>query len=318
MWRCLCMTGLLLAGCASHAPVPVADRSAPTVVEAGPGTAAPTAPAAAAGPREGYYVVKKGDTLRHIAQEHGVDYRDLAAWNNIENPARIEIGQQLRVVPPDGVVVKPVVGPGQVVVVGEAAHAAGSNTQTLKREPRGGTVAYSERAMAQVHAMEGNVPAAKIDEAKPADRPAEPPADKPAAAAATVPAVAETGLDWGWPAAGKLLSAFTEGGGGQASNKGIDIAGRLGEPVLAAAAGKVTYVGNLRGYGDFLVVRHNPDFISVYAHTGKILVKKDQSVAKGQKIAEVGNSDADQPKLHFEIRRQSKPVDPVKMLPARP
>jgi lipoprotein NlpD len=317
MWRYLCLTGLLLAGCASHPPAPVVDRRAPTVIEAAPGgTAAQVAPAV---PREGYYIVKKGDTLRHIAQEHGVDYRDLAGWNNIENPGKLEIGQQLRVVPPDGVVVKPVVGPGQVVVVGEAGHATGSNTESLKREPRGGTVAYSEKALAQVRAMEGGTPVAvKADEPRPADKPAETLADKPApAAAATVPAASETGVEWGWPAAGKLLGNFVEGGAGQASNKGIDIGGRLGEPVLAAAAGKVTYVGNLRGYGDFLVIRHNPDFISVYAHTGKILVKKDQSVAKGQKIAEVGNSDADQPKLHFEIRRQSKPVDPTKMLPAR-
>ena len=102
-----------------------------------------------------------------------------------------------------------------------------------------------------------------------------------------------------------------------ARNKGIDLAGRMGEPVQAAGAGKVTYVGSLRGYGDFLVIRHNSDFISVYAHTSKILVKKDQTVNKGQKIAELGSSDADQPKLHFEIRQQSRPVDPLKLLPAR-
>lgn len=316
MWRCLFLTGLLLAGCASHPPAPVVNRRAPTVIEAGSGGATATQPAAAT-PREGYYIVKKGDTLRHIAQEYGIDYRELAGWNNIENPGKLEIGQQLRVTPPDGVVVKPIVGPGQVMVVGDTGHASGNNTETLKREPRGGTVPYSDKALAQVRAMEGGTPPAKTEEPKPADKPAETPADKPAPAAATVPAASEAGVDWGWPASGKLLGSFVEGGGGQASNKGIDIAGRLGEPVLAAAAGKVTYVGNLRGYGDFLVVRHNPDFISVYAHTGKILVKKDQSVAKGQKIAEVGNSDADQPKLHFEIRRQSKPVDPLKMLPAR-
>jgi lipoprotein NlpD len=322
MWRYLCMTGLLLAGCASHAPAPVVDRKAPTVVEAGPSGATP--PAASSAPREGFYVVKKGDTLRHIAQEHGVDFRDLAAWNYMENPAKIEIGQQLRVVPPDGVVVKPVVGPGQVVLVGEPTQAArdnnnaGNNTDTLKREPRGGTIAYSEKALAQARAMEGGVQAGKVDEPKPADKPAETPADKPAPAPTVPPAPTEGGIDWGWPAAGKVLANFVEGGGGQASNKGVDIGGRLGEPVLAAAAGKVTYVGNLRGYGDFVVVRHNADFISVYAHAGKILVKKEQSVAKGQKIAEVGNSDAEQPKLHFEIRRQSKPVDPLKILPARP
>ena len=315
MWRLVCLTGLLLAGCASHAPAPVVERRAPTVVETGPGVPAAPAAVAPAGPREGYYIVKKGDTLRHIAQEHGVDHRDLAAWNNIENPGRIEIGQQLRVTPPDGVTVKPVAGPGQVVVVGEAVHATGSNTETLKREPRGGTVAYSDKALAQARAMDGGTSAVRPEETRPADKPAESPTPVPTPAPAA--AAAEGGVEWGWPASGKLLVAFVEGGGGQASNKGIDIAGKLGDPVLAAAAGKVTYVGTLRGYGDFLVVRHNPDYISVYAHAGKILVKKDQSVAKGQKIAEIGKSDAEQPELHFEIRRQSKPVDPLKMLPAR-
>jgi lipoprotein NlpD len=318
MWRYLFMTGLLLAGCASHAPAPVTDRSAPTVVEAGPGAIASTAPAAAIGPREGYYIVKKGDTLRHIALEHGIDYRDLAAWNNIENPARIEIGQQLRVTPPDGVVVKPVTGPGPVVVVGESAHATGSNTETLKREPRGGTVPYSDKALAQVRALDGAASATRTEESsKPVEKPGEKPADN-ATLPTAVPVAANSAVDWGWPATGKVLATFVEGGSGQVSNKGVDIAGRLGEPVLAAAAGTVTYVGALRGYGDFVVVRHNPDYISVYAHAGKILVKKDQSVSKGQKIAEIGKSDADQPELHFEIRRQSKPVDPLKMLPARP
>jgi len=162
--------------------------------------------------------------------------------------------------------------------------------------------------LAKVRAMEGGAPAQSV---KPAERPAEKPVVPP------TPAAAAEMVDWTWPAAGKVISEFVEGGNGKESNKGIDFAGRMGEPIQAAAAGRVTYVGNLRGYGDFVVVRHSGDFISVYAHTSKILVKKDQTVAKGQKIAEVGSSDADKPTLHFEIRQQSRPVDPLKLLPPR-
>jgi len=317
MWRLLCLMGLLLAGCASHPPAPVAERNAPTVIEAGPGgAAAATAPAVAGGPREGYYIVKKGDTLRHIAQEHGVDFHDLAAWNNIENPSRIEIGQSLRVVPPDGVVVKPVTGPGQVQVVGEATHATGANTESSKREPRGGTVAYSDKALAQMRALDGG---SRPEEVKPADKAADRPADSGAPQAVVPPvATATGGIEWAWPAAGKVLAGFIEGGGSQPSNKGIDIAGHAGDPVLAAAAGKVTYVGTLRGYGNLVIVKHDTAYLSAYAHNSKNLVKEGQSIARGQKLAEVGSSDTDQPKLHFEIRYQGKPVDPLKLLPVRP
>lgn len=306
----------ILAGCGSRPPAPVAEpRSAPVTVEKGvrtPGEAPSTAPT---GPREGYYVVKKGDTLRRIAQQHGRDYREIAAWNNMMDPSKIEIGQELRVVPPgatmamvaaEGAVeVKPIATSAPVVVATDSAAPAGTNTQTLKREPRGGKVAYSEKALAEVRAMEGGT---SIVVAKAAEQPVEKSAESAAAAG---------GVDWTWPVAGKVISEFVEGSGGKESNKGIDIGGRMGEPIQAAAAGKVTYVGYLRGYGDFLVIRHNPEFISVYAHTSKILVKADQTIAKGQKIAEVGSSDADQPKLHFEIRQQSKPVDPLTLLPAR-
>lgn len=313
MWRYLCLTASMLAGCASHAPAPVVDRQAPTVIEGDASTSASAAPAV---PREGYYLVKKGDTLRQIALAHGIEVRDLVAWNALENPNQIEIGQPLRVIPPEGAaVVRPVAAPGQVTVVGEVPKAAGSHAEAVKREPRGGVVAYSDKALAQVRAYDGSV-AIAVEEPKAADKP--PSSVAPAPAPAPVPAVPAVGMDWAWPAAGKVIHGFAEGGSGQASNKGIDIAGRLGEPVTAAAAGKVTYVGNLRGYGDFVVIRHNAEYISVYAHAGKILVKKDQAVARGQKIAEIGSSDANQPKLHFEVRRQSQPVDPLKVLPARP
>ncbi|WP_287369191.1 peptidoglycan DD-metalloendopeptidase family protein, partial [Thauera sp.] len=104
----------------------------------------------------------------------------------------------------------------------------------------------------------------------------------------------------------------------EASNKGVDIAGNVGDPVVAAAAGKVVYAGSgLRGYGKLVVIKHNQEYNSVYAHNDKLLVKEDDQVTQGQKIAELGSSEADRPKLHFEIRKQGKAVDPMKYLPAR-
>ena len=117
-----------------------------------------------------------------------------------------------------------------------------------------------------------------------------------------------------WPAGGTLLSGFDE-----IKNKGLDIAGKVGEPVLAAADGRVVYSGaGLRGYGNLIILKHNNTFLTAYAHNQTLLVKEDQTVRKGQKVAEMGNSDADRVKLHFEIRRQGKPVDPTRYLPARP
>jgi lipoprotein NlpD len=319
MWRYLLLIFLLaLAGCSNRPPVPVAEHTAPVVVEGGtPGGVSGPAVAGPTVARPGYYIVKKGDTVRRIAQEHGQDFREIAAWNNMTDPGKIEIGKELRVAPPDSAaVVKPIAMAAPIVVVTDSPPVASSaNTENLKREPRGGKVAYSDQALAQVRAMEGGGAVAAQSSAQAAENITDKPVSPTVAAVAAIPG--GDAIDWTWPVAGKLISEFVEGGAGRESNKGIDLAGRMGEPIQAAAAGKVNYVGSLRGYGDFLVVHHNSEFISVYAHTSKILVKKDQMVTKGQKIAEVGSSDADQPKLHFEIRRQGKPVDPLKLLPAR-
>jgi len=130
-------------------------------------------------------------------------------------------------------------------------------------------------------------------------------------AAPEAAAAAETG-EWAWPAQGKVIKGFSESG----TARGIDIAGKMGEPVTAAGPGKVIYSGeDLRGYGKLVIIKHDATFLSVYAHNSKILVKEGQQVAKGQKIAEMGNTDTDQVKLHFEIRQQGKSVDPMKFLP---
>lgn len=300
---------LIVAGCANNAPAPVIDRGAPVPTPAP--VAKPALPVPVAGEGKALYTVKKGDTLYSIALEHGHDYKDIASWNGIDNPNRIQVGQQLHVAPPEGdtpvAVVKPVVSSAPV-----ETKPAGVNTETDKREPKGGKVAYSEQALAR---MREPVSAPAQPAEKPAEKPAAPPAEKPAAAPAPS---GDDAIDWAWPAPGRTLTNFVEGGAGKESNKGIDIAGKAGEPVQAAAAGKVVYVGSgLRGYGNLVIVRHNASYLSAYAHNSKILVKEGQAVTKGQKIAEIGNSDADQVMLHFEIRHQGKPVDPLKYLPAR-
>jgi lipoprotein NlpD len=296
----------ILGGCASHAPAPVEVRGA------APAAAAPAVQAASvADPDAGYYTVKKGDTLYSIALDHGQDHKDVAAWNNLDNPNVIRVGQKLRVAPADSgapvAVVTPVTSSAPIEVksvpAAPTAPRISSNTETVKREPKGGKLAWSDEALAKAQQAEK---AAAPTEVKPEARPAEPkPADKPV--------LAGDDVDWMWPAGGKLMAPFAEGG-----SKGIDIAGKAGDPVLAAAGGVVSYAGaGLRGYGNLVVLRHNATYLSVYAHNSKLLVKEKDTVAKGQKIAEMGSTDTESPRLHFEIRRQGKPADPQKFLPAR-
>ncbi len=119
-------------------------------------------------------------------------------------------------------------------------------------------------------------------------------------------------INWAWPAAGNVVTVFDEG-----RNKGLAIAGRLGDPVFAAADGRVVYAGSgLRGYGNLVILKHNNTYLTAYAHNQQLLVKEDQNVKRGQKIAEMGSTDAERVQLHFEIRKQGKPIDPAKLLPS--
>lgn len=317
MRRLFCVIALsVLAGCASSPPAPVVDANPARVIEKG-GAAVP------AQPRDGYYIVKKGDNLYRIALSFGVSTHDLVTWNSLIDETKIEVGQELRVKAPDNpdVEIKPITAPAAITVVSDGAAAspgpvAGSSGVAVVREPKGGKVPYSGSALAEVRAMEGGVPAPlPAEPAPPVPAPAVPAAAPAAPAPAPAPAAADT-VNWTWPIAGKVIRGFGKNSGGEIS-RGIDIAARKGEPIRAAAGGKVSFVGTLDKYGDFVVVRHEGDYLSVYAHTSKILVKKDQVVTRGEKIAEVGSSGTDQPKLHFEIRQKSEPVDPVKLLPAR-
>ncbi|MFZ5456932.1 MAG: peptidoglycan DD-metalloendopeptidase family protein [Pseudomonadota bacterium] len=314
----LSVVSLVLAACAGTRPAPVEDRtSAPA--------AAPTAaPAVTAAPatRAGFHIVSKGETLYSIALEHGQDWRDLVIWNRIENPNLIRVGQELRVAPPEGAVeIRPIVTPGAVesrplepapqqAAATAAPTAEPANSAVLKREPRGGVEAYSEEALAR---MKG----APLAAATVAPTPA-------AAAAATTPATpvvapessrSEDGIEWSWPAQGRIIGRFGEG-----SSKGVDVSGKLGDPVLAAAGGRVVYAGEaMRGYGKLVIIKHDNTYLSAYAHNSRILVQERDTVKRGQRIAELGDTDteAGKPRLHFEIRRQGKPVDPLKYLPPR-
>ncbi|MBI4755413.1 MAG: peptidoglycan DD-metalloendopeptidase family protein [Betaproteobacteria bacterium] len=303
-----CGVGIaLIAGCSSTTQVPVVERGA---------SPAPRQPAAE--PREqraGSYVVKKGDTLFSIAQSHGVDVRELAAWNGMDNPHRLEVGMALRMAPAEGsATARPVAAPASVEArpLGPAGVAAppmaAAAPDGVKKDPKGGKQPYSDQALTQVQ---------KAGDAarKPPELALAPPASFPESVRRE-PAQAESGeaqVEWSWPVVGKVLVGFNDG-----STKGIDIGGQAGESVLAAAGGKVVYAGSgLRGYGNLVIIKHNPALLSAYAHNRRLLVKEGENVTRGQKIAELGSSDADQTKLHFEIRNQGKPVDPLKYLPPR-
>jgi lipoprotein NlpD len=285
-------TVVVLSACSSkplnHAPVE--DRvSVPSRVEMPPPVAPVKLPPGAenAG-KPGYYTVKPKDTLIGIGLETGQSHKDIARWNGVENPNRIEIGQVLRVTPPvaaDGVAVaKPV-----------ASSAA--------------TATPIAAGTAKPVASSASTPASATTSATAAA-----PATAPAAVvASSSTAAGEDDLGWIWPGGGPVLAGFDE-----AKNKGLDIGGAAGDPVLASSDGKVVYAGaGLRGYGNLIILKHNNTYLTAYAHNQTLLVKEDQAVKKGQKIAEMGNSDADRVKLHFEVRRQGKPVDPVKYLPSR-
>ena len=311
-------------GCMTGRPAPVSDRApqpsaAPAAKPAqAPATASASAPVAGApetDPRPEFYTVKKGDTLYVIALDHGLDYKELAEWNGIENPNVIRIGQQLRLrAPASTVVTAPLKTPPKVEgrPVGGAAPAVAAN-EAVKSQPKAVKVPYSDQALAQLsgQAQPPSKPAVAPSVIPPVVPPvakADPtPEEKPAASAEDDEKVA-----WGWPASGKVLTTFNE----STNLKGIGIAGKLGQPVIASAPGKVLYSGDgIRGYGKLVIIKHNKVYISVYAHNQLLLVKEGQSVVKGQKIADMGASDADQVKLHFEIRRFGKPIDPLKLLP---
>ena len=286
-----------LAACTSPGPAPVSDRG-PARTAVKPVT--PITPQIAAS-TNGLHTVQRGDTLYAIAFANGLDHREIALWNRLESPDRILVGQVLRLTPPPGAVeIKPLDDEPAPTARPLDAPLAGP---PVLREPQAVLLPYSEANWAQVSGAPVKAVAPAVV------RPA------PVAATPPAPAPASSGLveNWLWPAEGTLAGHF-----GAAGGKGIDIVGQRNAPVIAVAPGKVVYSGSgLRGYGQLLIVKHAGEFLSAYAHNETILVKEGDTVTAGQKIALMGDSGADRVKLHFEIRRYGKPLDPLIYLPER-
>jgi lipoprotein NlpD len=280
---------MVLAGCSSQVNrAPVEDRGTTSTSTSSSSSAGSAAvkplPGVENAGKPGYYTIKPGDTLIRIGLETGQSWKDIARWNNLENPNLIEVGQVVRVVPPT------------------SSTASGSDSGSTRSTASSSTSSSTVVATPLPPAVAGG----STSTATPAATPA--PAPAPAAAAKGADDV-----DFMWPASGSLIAGFDE-----ARNKGYDIAGKAGDPVVAAADGRVVYAGaGLRGYGNLIILKHNNTYLTAYAHNQTLLVKEDQSVRKGQKIAEMGSTDADRVKLHFEVRRQGKPVDPSRYLPSR-
>ncbi len=286
------------------------------------------------------YRVVRGDTLYAIAFRNGVDFRELAAWNGIEPPYRIYAGQDLRLAPSTG---------GQpnshVASVTPAAPVPAPKTAAAATIP--GPAAQSDKTTATGGGMFEDVPAASQAPAREEATPAPAAASRSesadvlaAPAPAAVPPVKETVADapvkpvppppkassepavngaggptWRWPGKGPLIGNFV---GGDQTRQGIDIGGTAGDPVLAAADGEVVYSGNgLLGYGELIIVKHNASFLSAYGHNRKRLVQEGERIKAGQQIAEMGSSASARDELHFEIRKNGKPVNPLDYLPAR-
>ena len=286
----------VVVGCA-QAPnrAPVEDRSPTpraTVAAASPAQGAASA-AEAAKPvavdtnsgKPGFYTVKSGDTLIRIGLDNGQNWKDLMRWNNLSNPNLIEVGQVIRIVAP---------GVDPATATARPVTTARVETRPLDAKPGSASAPQSG----------ASAPASPASGASPA------PAREAAPAA---PREGDDDVNWAWPATTPVSTPFDE-----ARSKGLVFRGKPGDPVYAAADGRVVYAGSgLRGYGNLVILKHNATYLTAYAHNQTLLVKDDQQVKRGQKIAEMGSTDADGVQLHFEIRKQGRPIDPARLLPAR-
>jgi len=290
---------VFINGCASSIPAPVESRNA-----AGNGKTPSSRDW-----RPDTYTVKKGDTLYSIGLAHGLDYREIAAANNVQEPFTIKVGQQLSL---NSLTAKPAnnkntVTPkqteGDVIItpidtsdaVAVTTSSSSEKTPAIN-EPKALREPYSQEAFNRQPAKATAVVTAAPTKA------IETPSPQPAVKKKST---------WSWPTKGKVIGRFNVG-----KNKGIDIAGNKGQAITASAAGKVIYAGSdLRGYGKLVIIKHNNTYLSVYAHNSKIIVKEGQKVKAGQKVAAMGDTDTNTVKLHFEIRERGKSVDPAKFLP---
>jgi lipoprotein NlpD len=305
------MAGVLLAGCGTSLNrAPVEDRSAARGATTAPtGAATPATTSEAPGKplpgienlgKPGFYAVKPGDTLIRVALENGQSWRDIARWNNIDNPNVLEVGQVLRVVPP---------GVDASAAAARAVTVAKVDTRPLEAKPINGAASAPAAVPTQATTPTPTPPAAVPAPVAAAT----PPAAQAPAAPPAAPRDADDDVAWAWPSTAAVAAPFDEG-----RNKGLVFTGKAGDPVLAAADGRVVYAGSgLRGFGNLVIVKHNNSYLTAYAHNQTLLVKEDQAVRRGQRIAEMGSSDAERVQLHFEIRRLGKPIDPARLLPPR-
>lgn len=284
MWAALLLAAVL-AGCASKYPLnqaPVEDRAK---VANKPAPAAPAAPVEAPAPVKLAPGAENAGKPGYYTVKPGdtlirIGLDSGQNWRDIARWNKLENPNQLDV--------------GQVLQVVLAPPLASTSESGVVTRPVAST------SVAPVQA--GSAPTHSVP----------PPVAASAALASSSTHGGDEELVWLWPGNGALLRGFDE-----VSNKGLDLGGKLGDPVFAAMDGRVVYAGaGLRGYGNLIILKHNNTYLSAYAHNQTLLVKEDQSVHKGQKIAEMGSSDSDRVKLHFEIRRLGKPVDPAKYLPA--
>lgn len=284
----LLLLALLLVACRAMAPAPVEDREgrrAPVAAEPAPRAAAqrPVPPP--------IYTVQRGDTLYSIAFRYGLDWRDVAGWNRIFEPFVIRPGQELRLIPP----------PAVAQAVTPAAPVERQAPPPVTERP-----------------PEPSPPRATVRATEPAQAPPaptpRPPVSAPAPVVSEGPTRTVAGVDWRWPTAGRILRPFDPA----AVRRGIGIGGQLGQPVLAAADGQVVYSGSaLIGYGELIIIKHSDTMLSAYAHNRVRLVEEGATVRAGQQIAEMGVNTRDEVLLHFEIRRNGQPENPLNFLPRR-
>jgi lipoprotein NlpD len=328
-WLLPFAVSLLLVGCGTMRSSVVVEPAPGTGYDRGSTTVTPARTPIPGGS----YQVAKGDTLYSIAFRNGVDFRDLAQWNGIAVPYTIWPGQRLTLSPSGKPAIAHVVGtpsaapvtpphavtapavaaapvfetvtpaPAASAPIGTSAHPAPASSAQLPKPglPTPPAVAATTTTV---------VPVAGLPTPAPAALP--PPAPVPPVASG--PARAVSGVNWRWPADGSLASRFQSGD----AIPGIEIAGKQGDPVRAAADGVVVYSGNgLVGYGELVIIKHNDSFLSAYGHNSKRLVKEGQRVSAGQQIAEMGSTGATRNELEFQIRKDGNPVDPLGYLPSR-
>ncbi|MDY1037242.1 murein hydrolase activator NlpD [Enterobacteriaceae bacterium RIT714] len=257
------------------------------------------------------YTVKRGDTLFYIAWITGNDFRDLAQRNNVQAPYGLEVGQTLQVGNATGTPLTPgnSVSAADVTAQNNSVKPAQNSSAVVASQP---TITYSEDSGEQsANKMLPNNKASATVVTAPTTAPV---------VSSTVPTASSQNTSapistWRWPTDGKVIENFSSSEGG---NKGIDIAGSKGQAIIATADGRVVYAGNaLRGYGNLIIIKHNDDYLSAYAHNDTMLVREQQEIKAGQKIATMGSTGTSSTRLHFEIRYKGKSVNPLQYLPQR-